>query len=103
MNLSVLANLAAAPASPQNVVVTTAELTNNTTLKWTAPATGKTPAGYYILMRETISPYWEKKFFVTGTEATLDYSKDNYFFAVQSVDADGHESLPIYPKPARGR
>ncbi|WP_448702549.1 M20/M25/M40 family metallo-hydrolase [Mucilaginibacter sp. AW1-3] len=102
MNLSVLANLASAPASPQNVVVTTTELTNNTTLKWAAPASGKKPAGYYILMRETISPYWEKKFFVTGTEATLDYSKDNYFFAVQSVDADGHESLPIYPKPARG-
>jgi hypothetical protein len=99
MNLSVLANLALAPASPQNVVVTTTELTNNTTLRWTAPAAGKKPVGYYILMRETISPYWEKKFYVTGTEATLDYSKDNYFFAVQSVDADGHESLPIYPKP----
>jgi len=102
MNLSVLANLASAPASPQNVVVTAAELTNNTTLKWAAPTTGKKPTGYYILMRETISPYWEKKFYVTGTEATLDYSKDNYLFAVQSVDADGHESLPIYPKPARG-
>jgi len=101
INLSVLANLASAPASPQNVVVTTSGLTNNTTLKWAVPATGKKPVGYYILMRETISPYWEKKFYVTGTEATLDYSKDNYFFAVQSVDADGHESLPIYPKPAR--
>jgi hypothetical protein len=52
-------------------------------------------------MRETISPYWEKKFYVTGTETTLDYSKDNYFFAVQSVDAEGHESLPMYPKPVR--
>jgi len=101
MNLSVLANLASAPAAPQNVVVTTTELTNNTALKWATPSIGKKPAGYYILMRETTSPYWEKKFFVTGTEATLDYSKDNYFFAVQSVDAEGHESLPIYPKPAR--
>jgi len=101
MNLSVLANLASAPAAPQNVVVTTTELTNNATLKWATPAIGKKPAGYYILMRETTSPYWEKKFFVTGTETTLDYSKDNYFFAVQSVDAEGHESLPIYPKPAR--
>jgi hypothetical protein len=54
-----------------------------------------------VLMRETISPYWEKKFYVTGTETTLNYSKDNYLFAVQSVDADGHQSLPIYPKPAR--
>jgi hypothetical protein len=100
-NLSVLANLATAPAEPANVIVTTSGLTNNTTLKWEAPKQGKKPAGYYILMRETISPYWEKKFYVTGNETTLDYSKDNYFFAVQSVDAEGHESLPIYPKPAR--
>ncbi|WP_158828807.1 M28 family metallopeptidase [Mucilaginibacter lacusdianchii] len=101
MNLSVLANLALAPAEPQNVGVTTSGLTNKTTLKWEAPKAGKRPAGYYVLMRETISPYWEKKFYVTGTEATLDYSKDNYFFAVQAVDADGHESLPVYPKPIR--
>jgi len=101
MNLSVLANLALAPASPQNVGVSTSGLTNKTTLKWETPKTGKKPVGYYVLMRETISPYWEKKFYVTDTTATLDYSKDNYFFAVQSVDADGHESLPIFPKPAR--
>ncbi|GAB3919068.1 M28 family metallopeptidase [Mucilaginibacter boryungensis] len=100
-NLSVLANLASAPAAPANVGVTTSGLTNNTTLKWEAPKQGKKPAGYYILMRETINPYWEKKFYVTGNEVTLDYSKDNYFFAVQSVDAEGHESLPIYPKPVR--
>jgi len=52
-------------------------------------------------MRETISPYWEKKFFVTGTTYTSIYSKDNYFFAIQSVDAEGHESLPIFPRAAR--
>ncbi len=101
MNLSVLANLALAPAEPQNVGVITSGLTNKTALKWEAPKAGKKPAGYYVLMRETISPYWEKKFFVTDTKATLDYSKDNYFFAVQSVDELGHESLPIVPKPVR--
>ncbi len=101
MNLSVLANLATAPAAPQNVVVLTSGLTNNTDLKWDNPKEGKKPAGYYILMRETTSPFWEKKFFVTGNAAKLDYSKDNYFFAVQSVDADGHESLPIYPRAGR--
>jgi hypothetical protein len=76
-------------------------LTNRTQLKWDAPANGKKPAGYYILMRESVSPYWEKKFYVTDTHAELAYSKDNYFFAVQSVDAEGHESLPVYPKPVR--
>lgn len=101
MNLSVLANLALAPAEPEDVGVSTKTLTNTTTLKWQAPKAGKRPAGYYILMRETINPYWEKKFYVTGTEATLDYSKDNYLFAVESVDAEGHESLPMVPKPVR--
>ncbi|HTD99413.1 MAG TPA: M28 family peptidase [Mucilaginibacter sp.] len=101
MNLSVLANLASAPAEPQNVGVVTSGLTNKTELKWEAPKTGKKPAGYYVLMRESISPYWEKKFYVTDTSAILAYSKDNYFFAVQSVDAEGHESLPVYPKPLR--
>jgi hypothetical protein len=101
MNLSVLANLASAPVAPESVGVTTSGLTNNTTLRWQTPKTGKKPAGYYILMRETTSPFWEKKIFVTGNETTLGYSKDNYFFAVQSVDAEGHESLPIFPKPVR--
>ena len=101
MNLSVLANLAIAPAEPQNVGVVTSGLTNKTVLKWDNPDKGKKPAGYYVLMRETVSPYWEKKFFVKDNTATLSYSKDNYFFAVQSVDADGHESLPVYPKPLR--
>jgi hypothetical protein len=101
MNLSVLANLALAPAEPQNVGVVTSGLTNKTELNWEVPKTGKKPAGYYVLMRETISPYWEKKFYVTGNTTTLAYSKDNYFFAVQSVDADGHESLPVFPKPIR--
>jgi len=101
MNLSVLANLASAPAEPQNVGIVTSGLTNKTTLKWEAPKTGKKPAGYYVLMRETISPFWEKKFYVTDITATLAYSKDNYLFAVQSVDADGHESLPVFPKPMR--
>ncbi|GGH20233.1 M20/M25/M40 family metallo-hydrolase [Mucilaginibacter phyllosphaerae] len=100
MNLSVLANLALAPASPLNVGIVTSGLTNKTQLKWDAPK-GKSPAGYYVLMRETISPYWEKKFYVTGTNANIGYSKDNYLFAVQAVDADGHESLPVFPKPVR--
>ncbi|MBK0379585.1 M20/M25/M40 family metallo-hydrolase [Mucilaginibacter segetis] len=100
MNLAVLANLALAPAEPQNVGIVTSGLTNKTQLKWQAPK-GNAAAGYYVLMRETSSPVWEKKFYVSGTDATLAYSKDNYLFAVQSVDAQGHESLPVFPKPVR--
>jgi hypothetical protein len=81
--------------------VVVSNLTNKTTLKWETPQKGKKPAGYYVLMRETYSPVWTKKFFVKENEATLPYSKDNFLFAVQSVDAEGHESLAVMPKPVR--
>ena len=100
MNMSVMANLGLSSQEPENVIVQTSGLTNKTALKWAAPK-GKKPAGYYVLMRETISPFWERKFFVKETTATLSYSKDNYIFGVQSVDEDGHERLVVSPKPGR--
>ena len=101
VNLATMASLAWAPAAPQKVGVITSNLTNKTDLKWEAPAKGQKPAGYYVLMRPTHESNWEKKFYVTDTKATLPYSKDNYFFAVQSVDAEGHASLPVLPVPVR--
>jgi hypothetical protein len=100
LNMSVLANLAQAPLEPVNAVLITSDLTNKTTLKWDVAKGAATP-GYYVLLRETSSPLWEKKFFFTGTTAVLPYSKDNYFFGLQSVDAEGHESLVVIPQPAR--
>ena len=100
MNLSNLANLAKSPGMPQEVKVEVRNLTNGTQLSWKAPVYGQVK-GYYILMRETTSPVWERKIFVSGTEASLPYSKDNYFFAVQSVSAGGNESLPVVPVPGR--
>jgi hypothetical protein len=101
INLSSIANLALAPFEPVNCGIVASGLTNKTTLRWEAPSTGVKPAGYYILMRETYQPLWEKKIFVTGTEVTLPYSKDNYFFGIQSVDAAGHESISVFPGQAR--
>src|SRR3984957_14447464 len=100
MNLANLANLAKSPGMPQEVKVEVRNLTNGTQLAWKAPVAG-TPKGYYILMRETTSAVWEKKIFVSGTEVNLPYSKDNYFFGVQSVSAGGNESLPVVPLPGR--
>ena len=96
MNLSNLANLAKAPAMPEEVKVEVQRLSNYTSLSWKAPKTGK-PKGYYVLMRETTSAFWQKKFFTTQTMFTLPYSKDNYFFAVQSVGEAGNESLAVVP------
>ncbi|MEO7922584.1 MAG: M20/M25/M40 family metallo-hydrolase [Chitinophagaceae bacterium] len=99
MNLCNLANLAKSPSLPQEVKVDTKKLTNYTNLVWAAPKAGK-PKGYYILMRETTSAVWQKKIFTTDTRIDLPYSKDNYFFAVQSVSQEGNESLPVLPSPA---
>ncbi len=100
MNLANLANLSKAPSVPQEVKVDTKNLTNSTGLSWSAPKAGKVK-GYYILMRETTSPVWQKKIFTTETSARLPYSKDNYFFAVQSVSDTGNESLAVVPVPIR--
>jgi len=97
LNAACLANLAKAPAMPQNVTVDVRNLTNSTALYWQAPAAGKVK-GYYVLMRETHWPFWQKKFFTTKLGMTLPYSKDNYFFAVQAVSEEGNESLPVTPK-----
>ena len=99
-NLAALANLASSPKAPLNVGIEVKELSNSSTLLWSAPE-GKTPYGYQILMRETSASHWEKTFFVKETRAEIPYSKDNYFFAVQAVDALGHASLPVFPAPIR--
>ena len=96
MNLSNLANLAKAPSMPQNVEVEVKKLSNSTTLSWFAPKTGKVK-GYYILIRETTSPIWQTKLFSTKNEIMIPYSKDNYLFALQSVNESGNESLPVLP------
>ncbi|MDF7818448.1 M28 family metallopeptidase [Runella sp. MFBS21] len=99
VNLATLANLAKAPSMPQNVTLEARNLTNTTTLFWQAPKAGKVK-GYYVLMRETHWPFWQKKFFTDKNGLTLPYSKDNYFFAVQAVGEEGHESLPVLPRPS---
>lgn len=99
-NLATLSNLAWSPEAPLSVGIEVKELSNFSTLVWQAPQ-GKVPYGYQILIRETSSPHWEKTIFVKDTRATIPFSKDNYFFAVQSVDELGHASLPVFPVPIR--
>lgn len=100
LNLVNLANLAKAPAVPESVKVEVKNLTNSTELNWKAPVSVRVK-GYYILMRETTSSVWQKKIFTTRTDIELPYSKDNYFFAVQSVSETGNESLAVVPLPGR--
>lgn len=98
MNLCNLANLAKAPGMPADVRIETRRLTNHSIIRWKAPAQGQA-AGYYVLVRETTSPVWQKKYFTTGNTIDLPLSKDNYFFAVQAISNTGNESLPVVPLP----
>lgn len=100
VNLATLANLAMAPAAPENVVIDVRELTNKTTLLWDKPKNGSANT-YYVLIRETHEPLWKEKIKVEGNSVTLPYSKDNYLFGVQAVGEKGHESLAVFPTPLR--
>lgn len=100
MNVSNLANLAKSTPAPKEVSLLVSDLSNSTTLFWKASPSANL-GGYYVLMRETTSPVWQKKFFTKELLVTLPYSKDNYFFAVQSVSREGNEGLPIIPTVSR--
>ncbi len=99
VNLATIANLAKAPQMPLDPQIDVKGSANYAKISWKAPKSGKVK-GYYVLMRETYQPFWQKKFFVTDTSLTLPYSRDSYFFAVQSVTEGGNESLPVIPLPA---
>ncbi|MDR1781023.1 MAG: M28 family metallopeptidase [Tannerella sp.] len=96
VNLASIANLAMAPAAPENVKLITSGLTNYVNITWQPPSVGKRPSAYYVLVRETDQSQWQQKILVRDTKARLPFSKDNYFFAVQSVDDEGHESLAAF-------
>ena len=98
VNLASAASLAKSSSIPQEVRIDVRGLSNSTSLSWKAPQYGS-PKGYYVLMRETSSSMWEKKFYTVETNLKLPYSKDNYFFAVQTVSENGMESLAVLPTP----
>ncbi|EFK35098.1 Bacterial leucyl aminopeptidase precursor [Chryseobacterium gleum] len=99
-NIAVLANLAKSTSKPENVEMDVKQLTNSTTLHWEKPKSG-TPAGYYLLARETDSPMWQKKIFTTGLSIRVPLSKDNYIFAVQTISQSGNPGVPVIPGIAK--
>jgi alkylated DNA nucleotide flippase Atl1 len=100
-NAAGLASLALAPNPPRDVGMAVSELTNDTSLTWTAPEGGAT--GYRVVWREPGSPVWQFSQSVgQATHVTLKgVSKDNYLFGVAAVNATGEESLPVFPQPLR--
>jgi hypothetical protein len=103
VNLAAVMNLAMAPARPENVRIANAmELDNNTRLTWD-PVTDTEGISYQVLCRETYQSEWMSALpmDLSGTvpastepQFYCPLSKDNYYFAVRTVSAGGHPSLP---------
>ena len=110
VNLAAVMSLAQAPATPAKVRIANAgDLDNNTILTW-EPVLGKdgrpdTSVTYQILCRETSDSEWMAAMpmgiqdrVAATAESLMEYtcplSKDNYYFAVRALSADGHPGLP---------
>lgn len=101
LNGAVLAHLANAPSVPGDPRIVMAGLANDTTLRWEASPEPDV-AGYEVVWRTTVSPYWEHARDVGAvTEATLPISKDNHFFGVRAYDRRGYRSPVGFAGAAR--
>ncbi len=101
LNITALVHLASAPSVPSDARVITAKLAYDTTLRWTASPEPDT-AGYEVVWRATTSPTWEHVQNVGNvTEATINESKDNFFFGVRAYDRDGFRSPVAFPTAAK--
>jgi Peptidase family M28 len=97
MNAASLWSLAQAPGTPRGVVIDASVLTNDTVLRWTQ-GTDASLAGYEVVWRPTVNPFWTHVIDVGNVaEATIDLSKDNVVFGVRSVSTDGYRSPAVFP------
>ncbi len=101
VNGAALVHVANAPSPPGDVRIVTAELGNDTELRWTASPEADV-AGYEVVWRATTSPTWEASTDVGKVTArVLDRSKDNFYFGVRAYDADGYRSPVVFAGAAR--
>lgn len=100
LNAAVLVHLANAPRVPERARIIVAGLSNDTTLRW-EPSPEPDVAGYEVVWRDTSSPRWQHVRDVgDATEATIELSKDNWFFGVRAYDRDGYRSPVAFPAAA---
>lgn len=93
--------LASAPRPPEKVELVIADLTHDTQLRWSG-STSPNAAGYSIVWRETTSNEWTGLRQTGDTrEIRLEMNKDNYFFGVRAVDANGNGGLVRPAVPVR--
>jgi len=99
LNAATLATLAYSPGRPAKVTMETGKQEDSTTLKWEPPANAPADVRYELVWRETTAPNWQfSQPLPSGANTiTVPISKDNVVFAIRTVDAAGHHSLPLAP------
>lgn len=99
INAAGLLSIARAPRAPRHVEIAN-RLSNATTLRWSG--SDDETITYRVVLRRTHEPEWTV-FRDAGSATTLGVpeSKDDWVFAVQSVDAAGNRSLPTFAVPGR--
>lgn len=101
LNAAALIHLASAPSEPGAARIITAELDNNTHLRWERSPEGDV-AGYEVVWRETTSARWQHGIDVGDVdEAVIELSKDNWMFGVRAYDREGYRSPVAFPIAAR--
>ncbi|KAI1264151.1 hypothetical protein F5Y18DRAFT_428232 [Xylariaceae sp. FL1019] len=101
VNGAALWSLAVSPGMPTNVRVNTTTLSNNSTFYWDPPLAGEeNVAGYEVVFRPTVAPFWTQKVDVgLVNEVTLAASKDNVIFGVRAKSAEGNAGVAVLPFP----
>ncbi len=102
VSAATLAGLALAPNAPREVTINR-ENDHDTLLTFQNLSPNSDLAAYKILVRETTAPFWQKQIVFTNREPLIEctlrnITLDNYFFAISTVDRDGNESIPVFPR-----
>jgi hypothetical protein len=102
VNAAGLRELALAPRPPEGVAMSTRGMSPHTRLSWKESPGA---SGYRVRLRRTTEPVWTRSIDAgDADEIQLEgFSKDDWLFAVEAYDAEGHASLPVYPSPGSGR
>jgi hypothetical protein len=98
LEAEVLARLADAPAPPEEARLVTADLANDTLVRWKR-CIEPDVAGYEVVWRDTQSPTWQSAKDVGAVEeARLSLNKDDFLFGVRAYDKGGLRSPVAFAK-----
>ena len=101
-NAAGMGNLALAPQAPRDVGMKVVDLSNDTSLVWSAPV-DPSVKGYRILWREPNALTWQhsKDVGLIDHDVLKGISKDNYVFGVAAIGQSGAVSLPVFAQPVK--